>query len=88
MVPRKVYSPDDFRPGTKKGKIDAHPVWVVTIIMPKKLMQDMFQGHEDKENRALADSMRYEEMLQQNQQGAQESAEETEIAGAGDEATI
>ena len=23
LVPRKVYDPDDFRPGTKKGKIDA-----------------------------------------------------------------
>jgi len=88
MVPRKVYSPDDFRPGTKKGKIDAHPVWVVTIIMPKKLMQDMFQGHEDKENRALADSMRYEEMMQQNQQGAQESAEEIELTGEESEPTI
>jgi hypothetical protein len=44
LVPRKVYNPDDFRPGTKKGKIDAHPVWIVTITMPKKLMQDIYQG--------------------------------------------
>jgi len=44
LVPRKVYKPSDFRPGTKKGKIDAHPIWVVEITMPKKLMQDIYQG--------------------------------------------
>jgi len=59
LVPRKVYSPDDFRPGTKKGKIDCHPVWIVTITMPKKLMQDIYQGYLDKENAANADLMRY-----------------------------
>ena len=66
MVPRKVYKPSDFRPGTKKGKIDAHPVWVVSITMPKKLMQDIFQGYDDKENRKLADMMRIEELTQIN----------------------
>ena len=60
LVPRKVYDPSDFRPGTKKGKIDAHPIWVVTISMPKKLMQDIYQGKADKENQAIADMMRYD----------------------------
>jgi hypothetical protein len=86
MVPRKVYDPDDFRPGTKKGKIDAHPVWIVTIIMPKKLMQDIFQGYEDKENRAIADSMKYEQMQQANQ-AAVPDAEADTAAGGTDEAT-
>ena len=36
MIPRKIKTPGDYRPGTKKGKIDSHPVWVVDIIMPKK----------------------------------------------------
>ena len=44
LVPRKVYKESDFRPGTKKGKIDAHPIWIVSITMPKKLMQDIYQG--------------------------------------------
>jgi len=61
MVPRKVYEPSDFRPGTKKGKIDAHPIWIVTISMPKKLMQDIYQGYENKENQAVADMMRYDQ---------------------------
>lgn len=48
IKPRKIESPDDFRPGTKKGKLDRHPIWVVTISMPKKLVFDMFEGHMDK----------------------------------------
>jgi hypothetical protein len=61
MIPRKVNDPSDFRPGTKKGKIDAHPIWIVTISMPKKLMQDIYQGKADKENQAIADMMRYDQ---------------------------
>jgi hypothetical protein len=81
IVPRKVYDPDDFRPGTKKGKLDAHPVWIVTIIIPKKLMQDIFQGYEDKENNELADSLKYEQLQQANQTGATEGAEEAAMGG-------
>jgi hypothetical protein len=84
MVPRKVYSPDDFRPGTKKGKIDAHPIWIVSITMPKKLMQDIFQGYEDKENRAVADSMKYEEMQQANQSAVPDA--EADITGGATDA--
>lgn len=61
MVPRKVYKPSDFRPGTKKGKIDSHPIWVVTISMPKKLMQDIYQGYKDKDSARLADLMKYDQ---------------------------
>ena len=81
MVPRKVQSPGDFRPGTKKGKIDAHPVWVVTITMPKKLMQDIFQGYEDKENRKLADMMRIEQLTQVNAETAATEAAPAETPG-------
>lgn len=55
MVPRKVYKPSDYRPGTKKGKIDAHPVWIVTITMPKKLMQDIFQGQKRQQSEYVKD---------------------------------
>jgi hypothetical protein len=61
MIPRKVYDPSDYRPGTKKGKIDAHPIWIVEITIPKKLMQDIYQGYEDKENQRIADMMRYDQ---------------------------
>jgi hypothetical protein len=82
IVPRKVYSPDDFRPQTKKGKLDAHPIWVVKIIMPKKLMQDMFQGYENRENHALADSLKYEQLQQENQQAVAGAGEEAAAGGA------
>lgn len=55
LVPRKVYKPDDFRPGTKKGKIDEHPIWIVSITMPKKLMQDIFQGQKRQQSDYVRD---------------------------------
>jgi hypothetical protein len=61
MVPRKVRDPSDFRPGTKKGKIDLHPIWIVTISMPKKLMQDIYQGHHEKQNNRMGNLMRYDQ---------------------------
>ena len=42
--PVTVKTPNDFQPGTKVPKIVKSPVWLVTIIMPKKLMQDIEQG--------------------------------------------
>jgi hypothetical protein len=87
LVPKKVYSPDDYRPGTKKGKIEAHPIWIVSITIPKKLMQDMFHGYLDKENRAIADSMKYEQLQQANQTVVQEPDEEMAVGGEGSEET-
>jgi len=60
LVPRKIKDPSDFRPGTKKGKIDAHPIWTVTIDMPKKLMQDIYVGKENQENNQMAEFLRYD----------------------------
>lgn len=44
ITPRKIRKPDDIRPGTKKGKLDRHPIWLVEIKMPKKVIIDMFAG--------------------------------------------
>lgn len=60
LIPRKIKDPGDYRPGTKKGKIDAHPVWVVEIKMPKKLMQDVSIGKENREHIKMAELMRYD----------------------------
>lgn len=35
---------DDFKPGTKAPRSAKKPIWVVTIVMPKQLMQDIHQG--------------------------------------------
>ena len=41
---RKIKKPDDIRPGTKKGKLDTKPVWLVEIQMPKKLIINIYGG--------------------------------------------
>jgi len=48
VEPRKIRSPDDIRPGTKKGKLDRKPIWIVEIQMPKKVAFDMYKGYMDK----------------------------------------
>ena len=83
MVPRKIKTPDDFRPGTKKGKIDAHPVWVVDITMPKKLMQDIYIGKENQTHNQMAELMKYK------QDGTSETGEVAqEEPGQTDDTTI
>jgi hypothetical protein len=42
--PDKVNTPDDFKPGTKVPKMIKSPIWLVEIVMPKKLMADIQQG--------------------------------------------
>jgi len=44
MQPRKIRKPSDMRPGTKKGKLDTVPIWIVEIQMPKNLIGDMLSG--------------------------------------------
>jgi hypothetical protein len=41
---KKVETPNDFKAGTKVPKMIKTPVWLVEIVMPKKLMQDIEQG--------------------------------------------
>ena len=45
VEPRKIEKPGDIRPGTKKGKLDRRPIWVVEIQMPKKLIADIYTGY-------------------------------------------
>lgn len=49
VKPRKIRSPDDIRPGSKKGKLDRHPIWLVMIKMPKKLIADIYGGSQKME---------------------------------------
>ncbi len=80
LVPRKIKDPSDFRPGTKKGKIDEHPVWFVTIRMPKKLMQDVYVGSENKSENAISELMKYHTPITPEavgQQGQEDAAGQT-----------
>lgn len=48
IEPRKIESAADYRPGTKKGKLDRNPIWIVEIQMPKKVAFDIFRGYMNK----------------------------------------
>lgn len=48
IKPRKIRTPDDVRPGTRKGKLDKEPIWIVEIKMPKKLIADIWTGYQEK----------------------------------------
>ncbi|NBP02378.1 MAG: hypothetical protein EBU90_20125 [Proteobacteria bacterium] len=76
LLPRKIKDPGDFRPGTRKGKIDEHPVWIVTITMPKKLMQDVLVGQENKESARMAELMKYNKADVTQEAAAQQAPEE------------
>lgn len=52
---RKIKTPDDIRPGTRKGKIDINPVWMVKISMPKKLMNDITRGYTEMDSNKIED---------------------------------
>lgn len=78
LMPRKIKEPGDFRPGTKKGKIDAYPVWIVKITMPKKLMQDVYIGKENKENNRMAELMKYSKGEITPETAAQETPQNAE----------
>lgn len=54
---RKIKTPDDIRPGTRKGKIDQEDVWLVKIAMPKKLMSDINRGYRNLDKNKVADML-------------------------------
>ena len=80
LHPRKIRNPDDIRPGTKKGKLDRHEIWVVEIRMPKKLIMDMFGGSID------ALEYQVEPAAEQNATTEVQPADQTAMAAAPAEA--
>lgn len=52
---RKIKTPDDIRPGTRKGKIDFENIWLVRITMPKKLMTDINRGYRNLDKNKVDD---------------------------------
>lgn len=46
-MPVEIKTQDDFRPGSKKGKLIKTPVWVVSIMMPKEMIKDIKQGYRE-----------------------------------------
>lgn len=48
VEPRVIRKPTDIRPGTRKGKLDSRPIWVVKVSMPLKLISDIWIGYQEK----------------------------------------
>ena len=46
-MPVEIKNSDDYRPGSKKGRMVNAPVWFVDILMPKHLMKDIKQGSKE-----------------------------------------
>lgn len=46
-MPVDIKDSDDYRPGSKKGRLVEVPVWVVEVLMPKHLMKDIKQGSKE-----------------------------------------
>ena len=55
LKPRQIKTPEDYRPGTTKGKIDAHPIWIVEIKMPKELIGNFKHGKDEIESQDETD---------------------------------
>ena len=52
---RKIESPEDIRPGTRKGKIDYDQVWMVKVKMPKRLMKNIDRGYTNLDKNKVQD---------------------------------
>ena len=55
LKPRQIKGPEDYRPGTTKGKIDSHDIWVVEIRMPKELIGNFKHGKDEIESQDATD---------------------------------
>ena len=69
--PVDIKSPDDFEAGTKMPKMAKKPIWLVTIVMPKKLMQEIQQGSLELESATLD----LEDIEQAYEEGDDQSAQ-------------
>jgi hypothetical protein len=69
--PVDVETPDDFEPGGKMPKMAKTPVWLVTIVMPKRLMQEIKQGSLELEN----DTIDLEDIEQAYEEGEDQTAD-------------
>ena len=67
--PVKVKTPTDFKPGTKMPRMAQTPVWLVEIVMPKQLMQDINQGSVELES----DTVDMEDIEQSYETGLDDS---------------
>ena len=52
-IPVKITDPSDYKPGTHKAKLMTKDVWLVSITMPKALMNDIRTGSIEMEDQDI-----------------------------------
>lgn len=67
-IPKKIESPEDYEDGTKMPQMKKIPVWLVEIVMPKRLMQEIYRGSVELES----DTIDAEDIEQAYETGADE----------------
>lgn len=72
--PVKVKDQDDFKPGTKVPKMASTPIWLVSITIPKQLMQEINQGSLELES----GNIDVEDIEQAYETGAEENMYKTD----------
>jgi hypothetical protein len=80
-VPVKIRKPEDFRPGTHKAKLTEKTIWLVEIVMPKHLMNDIKTGSIELEDDTVdLDELdqSYEQDLDQEQYQSQGNAQQAQ----------
>ena len=80
-VPIKIEDPSDYRPGTKKARLEEKAIWLVQISMPKALMSDIRTGSVELEDQDidlqdLDDA--YEQDLDQDNYQSDEQAQDAQ----------
>lgn len=77
---RKIKTPDDIRPGTRKGKIDSKPIWMVEISIPKKLMFDIDKGHHNLDKNKVEDIVNQNAVILPQVDAAEQQVQDMENA--------
>jgi hypothetical protein len=77
--PIKIKDPSDFKPGTKVARTGKVPVWLVEIVMPKKLMFEIERGSLELEN----ESIDAEDVEQAYETGQDQTVDQTQQAQPG-----
>jgi hypothetical protein len=80
-IPIKIEEPDDYIPGTHKARLIEKKVWLVEIIMPKSLMNDIRTGSVELEDQSIdleeLESAYEEDLDQQEFKQDEQAAEPT-----------
>jgi hypothetical protein len=82
-IPVKITDPSDYRPGTKKAKLMTQEVWLVEIVMPKALMNDIRTGSiemEDEDIDLEELDQAYEQDLDQEANQSDETADDAQAS--------